>query len=168
MGIRINVSDNNRIPHVVSDLSKMEQKKARVGYINNSDLAMIAAVHEYGARIQVTDKMRGYLAAQGLPLKKETTHITIPERSFLRTGADQNKNAVIRKANELIVDVVKERVSVDLFFKMLGLELKGKIQEHAIDLNSPANHPFTVEMKGSNNPLVDSGGLIHAMEVEVE
>ena len=51
---------------------------------------------------------------------------------------------------------------------MMGLELKGKIQEFAIDLNNPVNHPFTVEMKGSSNPLVDSGGLIGSMEVEVE
>lgn len=86
---RIRVTDNNRIPEVLADLSRAKSKKAKVGYIQNSQMAMIAGVHEFGARIQVTDKMRRYLASQGLHLKKSTTHIVIPERSFLRTGTDE-------------------------------------------------------------------------------
>ncbi|MEK5148770.1 hypothetical protein MKX53_17455 [Psychrobacillus sp. FSL K6-4615] len=166
--VRITVSDNNRIPQVLSDLSKAKQKKAKVGYMQDTELSMIASVHEFGARIQVTDKMRGYLASQGLHLKATTTHIVIPERSFLRTGTDANIDAIQAKAQELITDVVNGNVSVETFFEMLGLELKGKIQEYAIDLDNPVNHPFTVERKGSSNPLVDNGGLIQSMEVEVE
>ncbi|MBG9653727.1 hypothetical protein [Cytobacillus firmus] len=165
---RIRVTDNNRIPEVLADLSRAKAKKAKVGYIQNSQMAMIAGVHEFGARIQVTEKMRRYLASQGLHLKKSTTHIVIPERSFLRTGTDENIAAIENKAQELITDVIEGNVSPELFFQMLGLELKGKIQEYAIDLNNPINHPFTVEMKGSSNPLVDSGGLISSMEVDVE
>ena len=166
--IRINVRDNNRIPQVLADLSVAKQKKAKVGYMQDSELAMIANVHEFGARILVTDKMRGYLSSQGLHLKASTTHIVIPERSFLRTGTDTNMDAVKAKAQDLIMQVVNGNVSVERFFEMLGLELKGKIQEYAIDLNNPVNHPFTVERKGSSNPLVDNGGLISSMEVEVE
>ncbi|RUL56467.1 hypothetical protein [Lysinibacillus antri] len=173
--IRVGMRDNNRIPEILSELSKVRRKKAKVGYPNDKpyndeiSLAGLAAVHEYGARIQVTDKMRGYLASQGLHLKKETTHIIIPERSFLRTGADLHEKDVQRKADELIDEVIAGNLSVELFFEMLALELRGKIQEHAIDLDHPVNHPFTVERKkGSNNPLVDSGGLIGSMEVDIE
>lgn len=166
--IRINIRDNNRIPEIRSDLNRARNKKAKVGYVKDSELAMIASVHEYGARIKVTDKMRGYLAYQGLHLKAETTHIVIPERSFLRTGADLHQQDVQRKAEQLIDKVILGNVSVESFFEMLALELRGKIQEHAIDLNNPVNHPFTVAGKGSNNPLVDSGGLINAMEVDIE
>ncbi|GGA31113.1 hypothetical protein [Psychrobacillus lasiicapitis] len=166
--IRITVNDDNRIPQVLADLSVAKQKKAKIGYMQNTELGMIASVHEFGARIQVTDKMRGFLASQGLYLKASTTHIVIPERSFLRTGTDANIQAVQDKAQELITKVVDGNVSVETFFEMVGLELKGKIQKYAIDLNNPVNHPFTVERKGSNNPLVDNGGLIQAMEVEIE
>lgn len=165
---RIRIRDNNRLPEVLNDLSRAKGMKARVGFIRNSELAMIASVHEYGARILVTDKMRGYLASQGLYLKASTTHIIIPERSFLRTGSDANIDAVQAKAEELITQVIDGNVSVETFFQMLGLELKGKIQEFAMDLDDPVNHPFTVERKGSNNPLVDTGGLIQSMEVELE
>ena len=166
--IRVAIRDNNRIPEIIADLRKLNAKKAKVGYKAGSEQEMIAAVHEYGARIRVTDKMRGYLASQGLHLKAETTHIVIPERSFLRTGSERALDDVQRKADELIGDVIAGNISPDLFFEMLGLELRGKIQEFAIDLNDPRNHPFTVERKGSANPLVDNGGLINAMEVEVE
>lgn len=166
--IKVTVRDNNRIPEVIADLRKMNQKKAKVGYQAGSELEMIAAVHEFGARIKVTDKMRGYLASQGLHLRAETSHIVIPERSFLRTGADKHEKDVQKKANEFIADVIAGHVSVETFYEMLALELRGKIQEHARDLDNPVNHPFTVERKGSNNPLVDSGGLVSRMEVEVD
>lgn len=166
--IRINISDNNRIPEIRKELRKASGKKAKVGYVKNSELSMIAAVHEYGARIKVTDKMRGYLASQGLHLKAETSHIVIPERSFMRTGADLYEKDVQKKAEMLIDKVIAGNLSVETFFEQLANELKGKIQEHAIDLNNPVNHPFTVEQKGSNNPLVDNGGLIEKMEVDIE
>lgn len=52
----------------------------------NSDLtnAQLGAIHEFGATINVTDKMRAYLHHIGIHLKKDTTTITIPARSFLR------------------------------------------------------------------------------------
>lgn len=46
--------------------------------------AQLGAVHEFGADIKVTPKMRAFLHYLGIHLKKETTHIKIPERSFLR------------------------------------------------------------------------------------
>lgn len=166
--VRVTIRDNNRIPEIIADLSKINQMKAKVGYIAGSEQEMIARVHEFGARILVTDKMRGYLASQGMHLKATTTHIVIPERSFLRTGADLAIENVQRKADQLIGEVIAGNVSPDLFFEMLGLELMGKIKDYAFDLNNPVNHPFTVERKGSANPLVDTGGMIGAMEVEVE
>lgn len=164
----VTIRDNNRIPQAIQAVRKLNNTKIRVGYLKDSELQMIAAVHEFGARITVTDKMRGYLASQGMHLKGSTTHIVIPERSFLRTGADLHGNDVVIKADRFIKDVLEGNISPQLFAEMLGLELKGKIQEHAIDLNNPVNHPFTVAQKGSSNPLVDNGGLIGAMEVEVE
>lgn len=51
---------------------------------DSTDIADIAAVHEFGTVIPVTPKMRAYLAAQGLYLRRSTTHIVIPPRSYLR------------------------------------------------------------------------------------
>lgn len=166
--LKIKVKDTNNIPQLSDRLKEVSAKKGKVGYPAGSTQEMIAKVHEFGARIRVTDKMRGYLAVHGLHLKASTTHIVIPERSFLRTGADLAQKEIDAQAKTLIKSLFDGSLSAEAFIEKLALILKGKIQEHAIDLSNPANHPFTVEMKGSSNPLVDSGDLIGSMEVEVE
>ena len=46
--------------------------------------AFYGQIHEYGGKIRVTPRMRGYLAAvHGIHLKKDTSHITIPKRPFM-------------------------------------------------------------------------------------
>lgn len=54
--------------------------------VEGSDLtkAELGAVHEFGARITVTEKMRAFLHYMGIHLKKDTKEIEIPVRSFLR------------------------------------------------------------------------------------
>ena len=76
-------------------MKDLDQKYSiRVGIIGSqayeksghSDLtnAQLGAVHEFGATINVTDKMRAWLHYHDIHLKPETTTITIPARSFLR------------------------------------------------------------------------------------
>ncbi len=67
--------------------------------IPNGDPTMIAKVQDQGATIQVTEKMRGFLAAAyGIRLRSDTTHINIPGRHFweqsIRQGRKIAKNRV--------------------------------------------------------------------------
>lgn len=129
--------------------------------------AYYAAIHEYGCKIEVTPKMRKYLASQGLHLKASTKYITIPERSFLRTGYDENIDEIMEKADKLKPDVLSGKMTPRQFADAVGLLLKSAIQNYANDLDTPKNHPFTVKQKGSSNPLVDSGDMIGAIDYEV-
>ena len=126
----------------------------------NGENKWLAAIHEYGLDIEVTPKMRAYLRSQGLNLRRSTTHIHIPERSFLRTGYDENIDDVLKKGRALLADVLGGKMSVEACHKAVGLELASKISDYAIELSSPANHPFTQDQKGSSNPLVDTGDMI--------
>lgn len=165
--MRVRIRDKNRIPEVLSTLEELNGRKIHVGVLGEGKQQMIASVQEYGIQIKVTDKMRRFLAAKGLYLKKETDHITIPERSFIRAGWDQHEKDVLDKSDELILDVINNGISVDTFLDALGQESRDLIRDFARDLRNPANHPFTVEQKGSSNPLVDSGGLIGAITYEI-
>lgn len=173
---RIKIKDNNKIPQAIKTIEKINRKKVKVGYFTgdfyngNGELTVkgLAAVHEFGVQIQVTPKMRSFLHHKGLHLKDSTTHITIPERSFVRTGADQSRFAVVQKTEELIRDAITGNIQVELLYEMIGEEMRAEIREHAIDLQNPANHPWTIENKGSSNPLVATGNMIGAMEVEVK
>lgn len=137
--------------------------------MEDGELGMIAHVHEYGCDIKVTDKMRAYLsAAKGIHLKKSTTVIRIPERSFIRAGFNEHEAGWRKKAEELINEAVTGNIPVDAMLDMLGLDLAGKIQEFARDLKSPTNSSATVKLKGSSNPLVDTGRMIGAIKHEVD
>lgn len=53
------------------------------------EMATIGRVHEFGVTIEVTDRMRGYLHAQGLHLAPDTLAVVIPPRPFLRPGIER-------------------------------------------------------------------------------
>ena len=165
---------NIKIKTVKDDFYKLEKglrdvggKSVNVGVLGGGEEAYLAGIHEYGCRIKVTDKMRAYLHRCGLHLKDSTKEIVIPERAFLRNGFDECHKEVIKKAEKALGAVLGGEMSEDQFFEMIGLLLKGKIQTYARNLKSPPNHPYTVDQKGTSNPLIDSGDMIGAITYEV-
>lgn len=92
---QINRKNKQTVQALVNLMEDLGQKYSiRVGIIGNdayekhphTDLTMaeLGAIHEFGATINVTEKMRAYLHHIGVHLKPETTSIVIPTRSFLR------------------------------------------------------------------------------------
>ena len=158
MGVK-HTSKKNLIPKMQKQIELVKGEAVEVG-VFEGESKWLAGIHEFGCDIKVTPKMRAYLHRQGLHLSPNTTHIKIPERSFLRTGYDENRNKIMRKASKMLADTSTGRMSADDCFKGVGLELSSKIKDYALDLRTPANHPFTTERKGSSNPLVDTGDMI--------
>lgn len=146
---------------------KLNGHKVNVGCLKGSH-AWLAAIHEYGCRIPVTPKMRAYLHSIGIHLKPSTTVIVIPERSFIRAGYDQSKERVTNHAEMLIGDVLDGRMTVDKFLKTVGIELASEIKEYATNLKTPPNSGMTVMLKGSSNPLWDTGRMIGGISHEIE
>ena len=58
--------------------------------------AKYGAVHEYGADIAVTDRMRRYLHSRGVHLRKNTTMIRIPKREWFGPCWEKNRKDTIR------------------------------------------------------------------------
>lgn len=167
MAVRWRTTRNN-FPRMSAAVENLDGKKVQVGVLGGGETAWLASIHEYGCVIHVTDKMRAYLNRTGLHLKKSTTQIVIPERAFLRNGFDTGKEYVLDRTQQVIGDVIGGTMSVNQFLELVGLLLKGKVQDYARDLNSPANHPYTIDRKGSSNPLVDSGDMISSINYKVE
>ena len=162
------VKDNNKIPKSLKNLTALQNATVDVGVLGDEEMKMIAAVHEYGVDIKVTDKMRGYLHTIGIHLKKTTTYIRIPERSFIRSGWDMNKKEVFRKVDRLLPQVVETDVDGGAFLRMIGLEVEGKLKDRLVELKSPPNSSVTVQQKGSSNPLVDTGNLLASITYRVK
>lgn len=165
MGVKVKTKVN-KFPEINAQLKALNGKKVEVGVFGGEN-AYLAGIHEYGCRIEVTDKMRAFLHRNGLHLKKDTKYITIPERSFLRAGHDQHIDSVMKKADIMLGMVADGKISAQTALEALGLDLSSKIRDYAVDLDNPANHPFTTERKGSSNPLVDIGGMVTSITYRI-
>lgn len=165
--MRIRVNDKNRLPEIIKTIEELNGSKINVGVLGEGQQQMIAGVQEYGLKIAVTDKMRKFLHWKGLHLKPDTHFITIPERSFIRAGWDEHEKDVLDKSDAMIPQLINKGISVDAFLDALGDEARSLIRDFARDLKNPGNHPFTIDQKGSSNPLVDTGGLIEAITYEI-
>lgn len=142
----------------------------------NADLAYIGAVQEYGAKIKVTDKMRGYFRHNfGVNLKKDKEQIEIPARSWLY---EPIKDEGFRKlVYEFVGDqeVFEEYADKDFMkqlAKLIGeagmLQIQRAFANGGINGEWPANSPITVASKGSSKPLIDNSDLRGHITYEVE
>jgi hypothetical protein len=152
-----------------ASLKALKNREVNVGHLDGGEQAWLAGIHEYGCKITVTDKMRKWLAANGLHLKPSTTTITIPERSFLRAGFDKYHDEVVTKCEKALgAELIKG--NVDDLLEMVGQLLRDKIVDYGIEeVNTPPKHPFSLQMNpGKTNPLVVSGDMLEALTFEVK
>lgn len=156
----------DNLPKLKATLAQIDGKKVSVGV--RGENAWLAGIHEYGCRIVITPKMRAWLHANGLHVRESTKEIVIPERSFLRNGFDSNKDKIIKDTQKLVSLAVDGRISGDDVLRQCGRWLQEAIKDYAIDLKKPANHSFTVERKGSSNPLISTGDMIDHIKYEIE
>lgn len=99
----------------------------------------------------------------------------IPERPFLRSAMRGNRanyrSAMIQGAKEIVRAAaagedphkVMRRV-----LRKLGIKAQGDIQESITSLTTPGNSEVTIALKGSSNPLVDTGELRASVTFKVK
>ena len=167
--MEVKITRDGHLRKVLSQLGNVNKMNVSVGvHEDEGEMAKIAKVHEFGCRIRVTPKMRNYLHGQGLHLRASTDYIVIPERSFIRAGFQENKKRFIKHSKDMFVRTLENRGNLEAVIERLGNELAGDLQDYAVDLREPENHPFTIAQKHSDNPLVDTGRLIQAITSRVE
>ncbi len=168
-GMKI-LKDDNQINRISADLERLASLQLRIGIFGEDDstLLMIGRVNEFGVEIEVTEKMRAFLHGQGLHLRATTNVIRIPERSYIRSTFDEQENAINNMAIRGVKNIILGNTTPDELMGRIGLFIVGLIQEKMVDLREPANHPYTVQKKGSSNPLIDTGHLRQSITYKVE
>lgn len=146
----------------------------------NLDLAGLGAVQEFGATINVTDKMRAFFRYQfGINLKKTTKQIVIPARSFLElpltTQTKKLEKYTIEKfggeglqALEYWIAEKGDLESVAQMLGVAGVRLVNEAFETSGWGNWAENSPLTIAQKGSALPLINTGKLRQSITYEVE
>ncbi|MEK4026299.1 hypothetical protein [Sporosarcina sp. FSL W7-1283] len=131
------VRDNNRIPDLARQLQQINRNKIQlvIDAPSGDKLFTVAWVHEYGFDIKVTPKMRGWFLGQGMPLKKSTTHIHIPERSYFRSGFDANQGSINKKAEELLDLLIQGNATAYEINEEIGKFASKKISENVTSVD---------------------------------
>ena len=94
-------------------------------------------------------------------------NITIPERSFLRAGVDENKKSFALFLASQAPRVVLGKTTKKKVLSQLGVLAQGKVQGKIIHGPYAPNKPSTIRIKGSSRPLVNTGRLRQSITFEV-
>ena len=83
----------------------------------------------------------------------------IPERSFIRAGVDMNASQIMTISERQWGLIVDGRITKRAGLERMGEEIQRHITRRITDIKIPPNALSTIQRKGSDNPLIDTGRL---------
>lgn len=85
--------------------------------------------------------------------------INIPARAFIRKCVDDNERIWNSLIALKLAQVMLQQVSLDDFYRIIGNRITNDLKDTITKFSQPPNAALTVENKGKNDPLVDTGKL---------
>lgn len=92
----------------------------------------------------------------------------IPERPFLRNAMRDNRGKYRNGMRASAAKLLTGKTTISVVLSKLGILAQGDVQESITSLQSPPNSPTTIELKGSSNPLIDSGEMRGAVTWKID
>lgn len=90
----------------------------------------------------------------------------IPERSYLRSTADEQRTELLDKFTRLL-KVDRPQIAIQKFGMLVVSAVREKIRSRQTRGPKPQeNKPATAKAKGSDVPLIDTGRLIQSIKAE--
>ena len=146
--------DNSGLKEVLKACNEFK-KKIMVGYLTNSELANKAAQNEFGADNGVLENGE---------------KISIPPRPFITHAMDLYKNDILNSGNIFLEkDFNKNSVKE----KMISVAQNARdaigvsIEDVQTWSRYPHNSPRTIEQKGFDLPLVNTGAMRDGVEYKI-
>jgi len=144
----------------------------------NITLAGLAAVHEFGAKINHPGGTPYMVTSGGAVfLKKGDARaightkphlIVIPQRSFLRKTVIDHRDKYQKRATKILGQIAAGRQEVYTGLSLMGLLIEGDTKRTISKGVSPPNAPSTIRRKKSSKPLIDTGRLRQSITHEVD
>jgi len=91
----------------------------------------------------------------------------IPARPFLGSTVDEERNKWGRAADVAISQALTGRRTFEDGLGILGTMAQQDVQQKITTLSDPPNSEVTVDLKGSSNPLIDTGAMRQAIRYKV-
>jgi len=178
-GTIASIVDENHLPDIIKSLRSIEGHEVEVGIFGAEagmtvgatpiTIEQLAVIQHEGCRIKVTPKMRAYLGFLGLHVSANKDYINIPARPFLDPIMDDIEDVVERALVDAI-DTAIDSPGVDLgspVFLQIAMVIVEMLKQEITELKEPANHPWTIYLKGFDDPLMDSGRMLDAVHYEM-
>jgi hypothetical protein len=149
----VSVIVKDRVDDILAAVRALGAQDVKVGFtettgnrggdgLNNPTLAYI---HEYGA-----------------------PEANIPERPFLVVGVESALPAVTKVMKDGAKAALTGRDTAKQTLNTVGLVAQGAVQKKIVDGPFVPNAPGTVQRKGSDRPLIDTGALRQAVSYVIE
>ena len=133
--------------------SKLEQ------YAKASQKTVTVGIHSDAGEhpdAGITNAQLGALLNYGNPDNKLYGNpAPIPPRPWLIPGVQSGKQDIV----DTVAHGVANDLPLDQVLEQVGAFAAGSVQQYMTDLRTPPNSDYTIEQKGSDNPLIDTGAL---------
>jgi len=90
----------------------------------------------------------------------------VPPRPFMRLTFEEAWRRWSNSLRRRVRGYVRGKISLARVLQRTGLDAKADVQETITTLREPPNAPMTVEQKGSDNPLIDTGQMRQSIRFE--
>ena len=92
-----------------------------------------------------------------------------PERSFLRSTFDVNRNRWRKDTRRLYGMIIKGTITPEMAMRRLGFEMKNEVQNTIEKMKIPPNAPSTIAGKPQigNNPLIHTRKLKNSIKAKI-
>ncbi|PVZ86730.1 hypothetical protein C9426_14940 [Serratia sp. S1B] len=91
----------------------------------------------------------------------------IPERSFLRSTMNENKEQAAAFLAKRLRQAIFTDGQSETAFAQLGEKLSGEVKRKILSGITPVLDRKTIQRKGSSKPLIDTGNLLQSITYEV-
>lgn len=92
----------------------------------------------------------------------------VPERPFMRNAIRSNRGKYKDAMKTSAAKILRGDTGLRIVLAKLGVVAQGDIQSEITSLSSPPNSPVTIALKGSSNPLIDSGEMRQAVTWKID
>ena len=94
----------------------------------------------------------------------------IPTRPAIRVGfmAPIKKGSYDKIFIESVVRIAEGKSTFKQEYTRIGVQAKADLKKAVADWDTPRNAPYTIELKGFDNPLIDSGLLYESIDFKVD
>lgn len=92
----------------------------------------------------------------------------VPERPFMRNAMKDNRGKYRKAMETSAPKILRGEADLGQVMNKLGILAQGDIQTEITSLSSPPNSPVTIAIKGSSNPLINTGEMRASVTWKVE